>query len=67
METPNTRSRRKRELMESAPSGGLQEDYGRIDWVHDTRLRRMVLAATQNGMSIVHSRHDTMTWSLRDL
>lgn len=53
-ETPNTRSRRKREddAMASGSSGskpmGSQEDE-RVVWVHDQRLRRAVLSATEHG------------------
>ncbi|WWC61855.1 uncharacterized protein I303_104440 [Kwoniella dejecticola CBS 10117] len=43
METPNTRSRRKRELENSS-----QEDGPRVAWVHDSQLRKAVLQATED-------------------
>ncbi|WWC70224.1 uncharacterized protein I206_104174 [Kwoniella pini CBS 10737] len=43
METPNTRSRRKRELENSS-----QEDGLKVAWVHDSQLRKAVLQATED-------------------
>jgi len=44
METPNTRSRRKREMM------AMEEDQtGKLHWIHDQQLRHMVLSASENG------------------
>ncbi|KAK6910117.1 hypothetical protein L486_00226 [Kwoniella mangroviensis CBS 10435] len=45
METPNTRSRRKRELENSS-----QEDGLRVAWVHDSQLRKAVLQATEDDV-----------------
>ncbi|KAK8864368.1 hypothetical protein IAR55_001616 [Kwoniella newhampshirensis] len=45
METPNTRSRRKREM-----EGGSQEEGLSIAWVHDQDLRKAVLQATENDI-----------------
>lgn len=42
MDTPNTRSRRKRELNE-------EEEGGQVRWGHDQRLRRMLANATANS------------------
>jgi hypothetical protein len=52
METPNTRFRRKREddTPGSSRPGGSQED-DRVVWVHDQRLKRAVLLATEHGRS----------------
>ncbi|WVW83893.1 hypothetical protein I302_105915 [Kwoniella bestiolae CBS 10118] len=44
METPNTRSRRKRELENSSS----QEDGLRVAWAHDSQLRKAVLQATED-------------------
>ncbi|WWC89335.1 uncharacterized protein L201_004256 [Kwoniella dendrophila CBS 6074] len=46
METPNTRSRRKRELENSSS----QEDGLKIAWVHDSQLRKAVLRATEDDI-----------------
>ncbi|WWD17334.1 hypothetical protein CI109_101774 [Kwoniella shandongensis] len=45
METPNTRSRRKREM-----EGSSQEEGLSIAWVHDQDLRKAVLQATENDV-----------------
>ncbi|WVQ67692.1 uncharacterized protein L199_005896 [Kwoniella botswanensis] len=45
MDTPNTRSRRKRELENSS-----QEDGLRVAWVHDSQLRKAVLQATEDDV-----------------
>ncbi|WRT66333.1 uncharacterized protein IL334_003288 [Kwoniella shivajii] len=45
MDTPNTRSRRKRELENSS-----QEDGLKVAWVHDSQLRKAVLQATEDDI-----------------
>lgn len=46
METPNTRSRRKREMDDS------QEDGASITWMHDQALRKALLMATEHGQTL---------------
>lgn len=54
-ETPNTRSRRIRKddpgsSSVTRPTGSQEDD--RVIWLHDQRLRRAVLSATEHGTSI---------------
>lgn len=48
METPNTRSRRKREANEEEVDDGYG---GTVKWGHDQKLRRMMLQATAGSKS----------------
>lgn len=45
MDTPNTRSRRKREVNDEEA----QDEGGTVEWQHDQRLRRMMVEAAVGG------------------
>jgi hypothetical protein len=60
METPNTRFRRKREDEtpgSSRPNGSQSQEDDRVVWVHDQRLKRAVLLATEHGKRSFHKLH----------
>lgn len=45
MDTPNTRSRRKRELNEL----GEEDEGGQVEWREDQHIRRLLARATADG------------------
>jgi hypothetical protein len=53
MDTPNTRSRKRRETVLGSDTGagpsGSHDEGGTVHWVHDNKLRKMVMEATENG------------------
>ncbi|RSH87412.1 hypothetical protein EHS25_003322 [Saitozyma podzolica] len=52
MDTPNTRSRKRRETVLGSDTGagpsGSHDEGGSVHWVHDNKLRKMVMEATEN-------------------
>ncbi|GFZ43984.1 hypothetical protein JCM24511_01705 [Saitozyma sp. JCM 24511] len=52
MDTPNTRSRKRRETVLGSDTGagpsGSHDEGGSVHWVHDNKLRKMVMEATEH-------------------